>query len=156
MINITFPSTNIVKCRFSFKNHTGCSTDEVNEFGRIVAKRALKDYYYKVPQFLQGLINSGDTVLVYCTAGYQLCEVTTINVACPINSKELAPVVCKVDLTLYWDSIIEEQKLHEMRKVLDMKKKQIESSITYELIAEKNPEFAAMLKEFKEAGGTFE
>lgn len=45
------------------------------------------------------------------------------------------------------------KKLKVMRAAIEKEKKRLESMVTYDLIAEKNPEFAEMLKVFKEAGG---
>lgn len=42
-----------------------------------------------------------------------------------------------------------------MKAAIDREKKRLESMVTYELIAEKNPEFKEMLEAFKEMGGEF-
>ena len=42
-----------------------------------------------------------------------------------------------------------------MKAELDREKKRLESLVTHELIAEKNPEFKALLDAFKDMGGEF-
>ena len=47
------------------------------------------------------------------------------------------------------------KQLRAMKAAIDREKKRLESLVTYELIAEKNPEFRAMLEQFKAMGGEF-
>lgn len=96
-----------------------------------------------------------DTVLVHCQTGYQLCEVVSINVLSSFDKKTIAPVVCKCDLESYITEVEQANKLKAMKVAIDAEKKRLEAMVTYELIAEKNPEFAEMLQAFKDAGGEF-
>ena len=64
-------------------------------------------------------------------------------------------MVCKVDLSTYIQEVEKAKKLKAMKAAIDREKKRLESLVTYELIAEKNPEFKAMLEAFKEMGGEF-
>lgn len=47
------------------------------------------------------------------------------------------------------------KELKVMKKRIEAEKKRLESMVTYELIAEKNPEFKALLDAYKSAGGEF-
>lgn len=55
----------------------------------------------------------------------------------------------------YIDEVEKKKALAAMKKKIDAEKKRLESMVTYELIAEKNPEFKAMLERFKDMGGEF-
>ena len=81
MVNIKFPETDVVSCIFSLKNSTNAVRDNFDEFGIIPegSHSKLKEYHYRVPAFLQGQLNPGDFVVVYCQTGYQLCQVYKIN-----------------------------------------------------------------------------
>lgn len=60
-----------------------------------------------------------------------------------------------VNLTSYIAEVERKKSLAMLKKQLDAEKKRLESMVTYDLIAEKNPEFAALLKQYKDAGGQF-
>lgn len=64
-------------------------------------------------------------------------------------------MVCIVDLGAYVAEVEKAKTLEAMKIAIDKEKKRLESMVTYELIAEKNPEFKAMLEAFKEMGGEF-
>ena len=157
MTNIRFPKTNLVECVFSLRvgNNTvtpGAHWDE-NDF-HLEPKR-LKKYTYRVPEYLQDQLKAGDVVVVHCQTGYQLCQVVSINAMGSFDIKSYAPVVCKVDLSEYVAEIEKAKKLVAMKAAIDAEKKRLESMVTYELIAEKNPEFKEMLEQFKSMGGEF-
>ena len=154
MINIEFPETNIVKCVFSLRQNRAGATEGYDEYDHIES-RNLKRYLYRVPSRLKGQLKVGDFVVVHCATGYQLCEVAELNVISNFDEKTLAPVVCKVDLSAYIEEIDRAAKLAVMKAELDREKRRLESLVTYELIAEKNPEFKAMLDAFKDMGGEF-
>lgn len=148
-MKLEFPKTNLVKCVFSFKNDTSLS-NVWNKFDHRET-RNLKQYTYRVPEGLE--LKEHDAVLVHCTTGYQLCEVVELNVISGIDESEYSPVVCKVDLTSYFDEVENAEKVEYMRLKLEKKKKELENQVTYDLLAERNPEFAEMLKAFRAMGG---
>ena len=154
MINIKFPETNIVKCVFSLRQNRAGAVDGYDEYDHMES-RNLKRYLYRVPSRLQGQLKIGDFVVVHCATGYQLCEIVALNVTSSFDEKTLAPVVCKVDLSAYIDEVDRAAQLAWMKTELDREKKRLESLVTYELIAEKNPEFKALLDAFKDMGGEF-
>ena len=157
MTNIVFPKTDLVKCVFSFRssNIINAFSENCDEYDHHKNPKTLKSYTYRVPERLQGQIAVGDAVLVHCQTGYQICEVVEVNALSDFDTKTFAPVVCKVDLSNYIQEVEKTKKLKAMKAQIDREKKRLESMVTYELIAEKNPEFKAMLEAFKEMGGEF-
>lgn len=157
MTNIKFPETNLVKCAFCWRstNMEHTNLGKWDEYDHYVEPNKLKRYTYRVPEHLQGTLCVGDTVLVHCQTGYQICEIVATNVLSDFDAKSFAPVVCKVDLSPYFQEVERVKKLQVMKAAIDREKKRLESMVTYELIAEKNPEFKEMLEAFKEMGGEF-
>lgn len=159
MTNIKFPKTNIVECVFCYRQtrdfqKDGNSYDEYDKVRDTDINR-LKRYVYRVPKCLEDQLQVGDAVLVHCQTGYQMAMVASINAFSSYDEKSLAPVVCKCDLTSYIDEVERYKQLAAMKAAIDREKKRLESMVTYELIADKNPEFKAMLEAFKEMGGEF-
>ena len=157
MTNIKFPKTDLVKCVFCWRssNMEYINSDRWDEYDHHKDPYKLKAYTYRVPEHLRGQLQVGDTVLVHCQTGYQICEVVELNALSDFDTKTFAPVVCKVDLSTYIQEVEKAKQLKAMKAAIDREKKRLESMVTYELIAEKNPEFKAMLEAFKEMGGEF-
>lgn len=155
MVNIKFPETDVVSCVFSLKNSTNAVRDNFDEFGIIPegSHSKLKEYHYRVPAFLQGQLNPGDFVVVYCQTGYQLCQVYKINEFAPVETSKLASVVTKVDLRGYFNDLVHQEELKKMKAALIKERKRLEEQVTWDLIASKSPEFAVMLEAFRKAGG---
>lgn len=155
MVNIKFPETDVVSCVFSLKNSTNQCNQNFDEFGVTSEEyqRRLKEYHYRVPAFLQGKLNPGDFVVVYCQTGYQVCQVYKVNEFAPVEVSKLAPVVAKVDLSGYFNDLIHQEELKRMKAALVKERKRLEEQVTWDLIASKSPEFAAMLDAFRKAGG---
>lgn len=154
MTNIQFPSTNLVECVFSWRQNDTYATanwDEYDHRGPIHLKR----YIYGLPDDLVGKVAIGDTVLVHCKTGYQLAQIVTINALASFDLDSVAPVVCVVNLASYITEVERKKSLARLKQQLDDEKKRLESMVTYDLIAEKSPEFAALLKQYKDAGGRF-
>lgn len=87
--------------------------------------------------------------------GYQLAQIVTINALASFDLDSVAPVVCVVNLASYITEVERKKSLARLKQQLDDEKKRLESMVTYDLIAEKSPEFAALLKQYKDAGGRF-
>ena len=157
MTNIKFPKTDLVKCVFCWRssNTERIDGDRWDEYDHYKDPKRLKAYTYRVPEHLQEKLQVGDTVVVHCQTGYQICEVAELNALSDFDTKTFAPVVCKVDLSTYIQEVEKAKKLKAMKVAIDREKKRLESMVTYELIAEKNPEFKAMLEAFKEMDGEF-
>lgn len=154
MLNIRFPNTDYVQCVFSYQTRSGVSdSGKYDECGRYVDVASLKRYVYYVLEYLKGQLHPGDVVVVKCITGYQICEVVESNTLISCDSRTMAPVVAKVDIQPFIRSVNRAKQLKFMREEIDKEKKRLESLVTYDLLAEKHPEFKAMLEEFKAAGG---
>ena len=155
MVNIKFPETDVVSCVFSLKNSTNQCNQNFDEFGVTPERSAskLKQYHYRVPAFLQGRLCPGDFVVVYCQTGYQVCQVYKVNEFAPVETPKLAPVVAKLDLFEYFNDLVHQEELKKMKAALVKERKRLEEQVTWDLIASKSPEFAAMLEAFRKAGG---
>lgn len=154
MLNIKFPDTPYVKCVFNWRqNNNVTDGSSFDEIGRKDPAK-LKRYLYKLPSYLEGQVGVGDVVLVYCQTGYQVCEVVSINEPCSLDEKIVAPVVARINMTDYFEELEHQRQLKALRMEIERKKKELESQVTYDLLAEKSPEFAALLKSFREAGGS--
>lgn len=154
MTNIQFPSTNLVECVFSWRQNDTYATANWDEYDHRNPIH-LKRYIYRLPDDLVGKVALGDTVLVHCKTGYQLAQVATINATSSFDLDSVAPVVCVVNMASYITEIEHKKSLARLKKQLDAEKKRLESMVTYDLIAEKSPSFAALLKQYKDAGGQF-
>ncbi len=154
MTNIQFPATNLVECVFSWRQNNTCAASTWNEYDHCNST-GLKRYVYGLPDKLVGKVAVGDTVLVHCKTGYQLVQIVAINALASFDLDSVAPVVCVVDLTSYIAEVERKKSLARLKQQLDAEKKRLESMVTYDLIAEKSPNFAALLKQYKDAGGQF-
>ena len=154
MTSIKFPSTNLVECVFSWRQNNIYAASTWDEYDHCDPTH-MKRYIYRLPDDLAGKVAVGDTVLVHCKTGYQLAQITTINATSSFDLDSIAPVVCMVNLASYIAEVERKKSLAMLKKQLDAEKKRLESMVTYDLIAEKNPEFAALLKQYKDAGGQF-
>lgn len=154
MLNIKFPDTPYVKCVFNWRqNNNAADFNTFDDIGRKDPAK-LKRYLYKLPSYLEGHVGVGDVVLVYCQTGYQICEVVSINEPCSLDEKIVAPVVARINMMDYFEELEHQRQLKALRVEIERKKKELESQVTYDLLAEKSPEFAALLKSFREAGGS--
>lgn len=155
MVNIRFPATNVISCVFSLKNSERIANTALNEYDMVEDSRraGLKEYYYQVPKYLQGQLAPGDFVVVHCQTGYQVCQVLKVNTFCATETSKLASVVARVELMDYLNDLENQKQLKQMKEALVKERKRLEEQVTWDLIASKNPEFAAMLKAFRDAGG---
>lgn len=154
MTNIKFSSTNLVECVFSWRQSSDYVTAKWDEYDHCDPAR-MKRYIYRLPDNLVGKVAIGDTVLVHCKTGYQLVQIVAINALASFDLDSVAPVVCMVDLTSYIAEVERRKTLARLKQQLDAEKKRLESMVTYDLLAEKSPSFAALLKQYKDAGGQF-
>lgn len=151
-----FPATNLVNCVFAFRQ-SNTATGSFNKYDCLTeaAFAKAKRYMYRVPEYLKGNLKVGDAVVVHCQTGFQLAHIAEIDAISSYPEESFAPVVCKVDLRSYFDEIDNREALQAMRNKIETEKKRLESMVTYDLIAEKNPEFKALLDAYRAAGGEF-
>lgn len=154
MTNIKFPETNLVECVFSWRQSSDYVATKWDEYDHCDSTN-LKRYIYRLPDNLVGKVALGDTVLVHCKTGYQLAQIAAVNALASFALDSVAPVVCMVDLASYIAEVERRKTLARLKQQLDAEKKRLESMVTYDLLAEKSPSFAALLKQYKDAGGQF-
>lgn len=158
MVNVRFPDTKYVRAIFSCRqNNPQVVVSKFNDgdFVRAEQRRELKEYTYELLPHLVGKVEVGDMCLCHCATGYQIVEIVEVNALPPANVVAFSPIISKVDFTPYFEYMEQQRVLTAMREQIEAKKKSLESMITYELIAEKNPEFKEMLEAYRNAGGTF-
>lgn len=159
-LNKMFPETNLIKCVFSLRQSNVAKSPQVFNYDKYDhtpenITRNLKKYTYRVSKDLKDKLKKGDMVVVHCSTGYQIAEVTDFDVLSSFSEESFAPVVCKVDLTSYLEEVDKKEARDLLKSKIEAEKKRLESMITYDLIAEKNPGFKAMLDAYKEMGGEF-
>ena len=95
----------------------------------------------------------GDTVLVdtcngYCLAVVQdiFCKKDADSLGYQLPTKE---VICKVDFTAFNDRKEKRAKAAQLKRDMEKKVKELQEIAVFELLAEKNPELAEMLSEYK-------
>ena len=113
-----------------------------------------KVYYYEVIDGIE--VEVGDVVVCVCATGWQVVDVCEIN--CVLTDSQearvTARVVAKVDMEAYNAYCEKEARKKKLALQLAKKKKELEGLLAYELLAEKDPSFKAILEEFKALGGT--
>lgn len=133
MMNIKFPETDIIGCRFP--ECTGRN-------GEVEVNNRTKEYFYRL---LPGMPKPklGDFVVTACVNGFQVCVVTTIDAL--YDQLDMAYVVGTVDVQAYHMELARQAEKKRLHKELMRKKKELEDSIALDLFAERSPEFKALL-----------
>jgi hypothetical protein len=95
----------------------------------------------------------GDKILV-SGACHNILEITSILTPEEFEGKVdlTAEVICKVDTKAYEKRVEERRRKMKLKKELDKRLKEIVNEGKYEWAAEKDPEFAKMLEEYKKIG----
>ena len=109
-----------------------------------------KKYYYAIYRD-QDCYNVGDKILVSGACG-DVLTITAILTPEEVKRDLTAEVICRVDSTAYEKRVAERKKKAKLKKELDKKLKELVSENQYEWAAEKDPEFAKMLEEYKKIG----
>lgn len=133
MINIKFPETDVIGCRFP---------EVTGRNGEVEVNMRSKEYYYKL---LPGMVRPklGDFAVTSCQNGFQVCVVTTLNAT--TGFEDLAYVVGFVDVGHYKAVLERQEQKKRLHAELMRKKKELESTIALEMYAERSPEFKALL-----------
>lgn len=98
-------------------------------------------------------IHVGDQVLVTGAATniYKVYEIISADEARLRFSKNIiAEVKCKVDLSAYEKRVANRALAEKLRKEMDKKIEEMDEMNKYVMYAEKNPEIAKMLEEYRE------
>lgn len=136
MINIQFPETNVIGCRFP--ECTGRN-------GEVEVNKRSKEYYYKLLPGM-GKPNVGDFAVVSCQNGFQVCVVTSLDAIAEF--KDIAYVVGFVDVESYNKELERQKQKERLHAELMRKKKELENTIALEMYAERSPEFKALLEAY--------
>ena len=133
MINIKFPETDVIGCRFP---------EVTGRNGEVEVNMRTKEYYYKL---LPGMVKPkpGDFAVVSCQNGFQVCVVTTLDAVAEFP--DIAYVVGFVDVEHYKATLERQEQKKRLHAELMRKKKELESTIALEMYAERSPEFKALL-----------
>ena len=136
MVNIKFPETDIIGCRFP---------EVTGRNGVVEVNKRTKEYYYKL---LPGTPKPklGDFVVISCINGFQVCVVTTLDAM--YDRSDMAYVVGTVDVQAYNDALERLEQKKRIHAELMRKKKELENTIALELYAERSPEFKALLEAY--------
>lgn len=133
--------------------YIGCVFNKPTE-GNRRGELSGKVYYYEVIDGIEAEV--GDVVVCVCATGWQVVDVVEIN--CVLSDAQearvTARVVAKVDMDAYNAYCEKEERKKKLARQLAKKKKELEGMLAYELLAEKDPAFKAILDEFKALGGT--
>ena len=132
-----FPETDVVGCRFPV---IGGRNSEVE------VDPKSKEYFYKLLPG-QPKPKLGDFVVTACVNGFQVCVVTTLNAM--TSFKDIAYVVGTVDGAAYREELHRQEMKKRLHAELMAKKKELEESVTLDLLAEKSPEFKAILDAYR-------
>lgn len=144
--------TPYVECIFSLRTTTGaenCGMYDEYDITPATKKINMKTYVYKLPEHLRGFVVPGDFVLVHCYNGYQPCEVVATDVLTLLPEEAIQPVVCTLDISTYIDYV----EHHKRLKALEQRIEHLDIRVSYDLIAEKHPEFKELLEEYRIMGG---
>lgn len=136
MVNIKFPETDVIGCRFP---------EVTGRNGEVEVNHRTKEYYYKLlPNMEKPKL--GDFVVVSCQNGFQVCVVTSLDAIAEF--KDIAYVVGTVDVSAYRVEIARQEQKARLHAELMRKKKELESTIALEMYAERSPEFKALLEAY--------
>ena len=137
----TFPETDFVGCKFP-------TIEGRNSNVRISPDS--KTYFYRlIPG--QPKPKIGDFVVTACVNGFQVCVVTELNAQVPVSrQKGLACGVGILDTEPYTVYLEKQARKAELMSQMLMKKKELEDLVTFDLLAEKSPEFKALLDQYKQ------
>lgn len=138
MLNVVFPETDLIGCKFP--DVTGRNGDvKVDPLG--------KEYIYKL---LPGAPrpHKGDLAVVSCKNGFQVCVVTQLDVP-TTTFKDIAYVVGVISAEKYQAQLQKEALKERMYKDILAKKKEIENQISWDVLAERSPEFKAMVEAYR-------
>ena len=150
-MNIEFPKTNVVGCKFTYRNSTVARGAVYDDFDRLVDANQSKTYYYELPEGLE--VSVGESVVVHCVNGFAVCEVCEVNAL--VDLPRLDFVVDKINMGNYRSVIAAEKQRQMLKAKIEHERKRLESMVTYDLLAEKVPEFKALLDTYRSLGGKF-
>jgi len=92
-------------------------------------------------------LKKGDYVVTDSSNGYNVAEVMAIK---ELTNKSKKWIVCKVDIDQHKIRMEKEKEIKKIRGKLEQRRKQIEESEVYNILAQKDKEMAKLLEEYNE------
>lgn len=135
-------TTDIVRVAFNLGAPDAMKTDPAN----------FKAYTFRVPRALKGSLSPYDKVVVQCRNGsFAIATVVETNVYIPnADEAELSYVVARWGTAALEEQLAINERIQTVQTGLRKMKEQFEKDAIYEMLAQKSPEAAALLKELKE------
>lgn len=111
-----------------------------------------KAYTFRVPKAMRGLLRPYDKVVVQCRNGsFAVATIVEVNVYVPnADEAELSYVVSGWGTAALEEQLTINERIQTIKSGLQKMKEQFEKDAIYEMLAQKSPEAAALLKELKE------
>lgn len=109
-----------------------------------------KDYHFAL---YDNEINTGDKVIVSGAANGTVLKVKSIIPPEESTVNITAEVICKVNTSAYDQRVEQRKEADRVKTAMDKRKKEVQKMLDDEYYASKDPEYAEMLKRYKELGG---
>lgn len=101
---------------------------------------------YQEYDFITDLkLKQGDYVVTDSANGYNVAEVIEIK---ELTNKSKRWIVCKIDVTAHKEKMKKEQEIKKVRDKLEKRRKQVEETEIYKMLAQKDVEMAKLLEEY--------
>lgn len=136
-MNIEFPKTDIIGCRFP--------TNVGQRNQRLQVDNTTKEYFYRVLPGTEPKV--GDLAIVACINGFQVAVVTSLNAL--YERDDLAYALGFVDPEKYNTYQENQAKKKLLKSKMDRMRKELEDLVTLDLLAEKSPEFKELLEAYR-------
>lgn len=135
-------TTDIVRVAFNLGAPDAMKTDPAN----------FKAYTFRVPRALKGSLSLYDKVVVYLKNGsFAVATVVGTNVYIPHSDEAaLDYVAARWGTAALEEQLAINERIQTVQTGLRKMKEQFEKDAIYEMLAQKSPEAAALLKELKE------
>lgn len=135
-------TTDVVRVAFNLGAPDAMKTDPAN----------FKAHTFRVPRALKGSLSPYDKVVVqYRNGSFAIATVVETNVYIPnADEAELSYIAARWDATALEEQLAINERTQTIKSRLQNMKEQFEKDAIYEMLAQKSPEAAALLKELKE------
>jgi hypothetical protein len=92
-------------------------------------------------------VQIGDYVLLDNAGGLSLGKVVNLN---PSEAKAIKSIICKVNLRPYQDTCQIEKALKDIKDKMDVRKKELESTAIFDLLASIDSDMAKLVLQYKQ------
>lgn len=91
-------------------------------------------------------LKSGDYVVTDSSNGYNVAKVIAVK---DLTNKSKKWVVCKIDVEQHKKKIAKANEIKKLRDEMEKRRRQIEETEVYAMLAQKDEEMARLLEEYK-------